>query len=673
MPTFTGTGSADTFTAPDDQDWTIIGKGGADVLTGGGGNDVIDAGKGNDVLDGGGGDDTFLVGVAGGTDIYEGGDTAYVGATGYDSVKAVADNVKIGIVSFAGIEEFSADGHVGVSIIGSAADNVFDFSNVALTGIASIGGGAGNDTIIGNAITANVIDGGSGNDILTGGAADDTFLVGSGAGLDSFNGGGGFDTILATSNSAHISLGAITSIEAISGGIFFSVALDGTAADDLLDLRKIALTNIAEIHGGLGNDTMFGTVGDDVLFGDGGDDIVNGGLGNDTLNGGSGHDTLIGGAGSDTFYLSTGADVYMGGTGYDVIYATRNGAALEMDQGLLSGIEEISANGFYGMTIQAANADGSTIDLRHIYLADDDILGIHGGAGNDTIYGSLTYDTIYGGGGDDYINGMRNDDTLSGGAGNDTLLGGDGYDTLNGDGGDDTLNGGTLDDMLFGGAGDDILLASANGGFDQFHGDDGFDTIRADVGVKIINIQSFDGIEAISGNGVSAATIYGSTGNDVFDFSGVTFTGIAGIKADDGDDIITGTTGNDMIDGGAGNDILNGGLGDDILIGGLGTDTFTGGAGNDTVKGKAAWLNGDHITDFLLGDSIVITDAKDFTKVVVSYTPDSGATSGTLHLTGVMGLKAGIDIHLDGSFTAADFVAESDGAVGALIHLMPLV
>ena len=141
MPTFTGTGSADTFTAPDDQDWIIIGKSGADVLTGGGGDDIIDAGKGNDVLDGGGGDDIFLVGVAGGTDIYIGGDTAYVGATGYDSVKAVADNVKIGIASFTGIEEFSADGHIGVSIIGSAADNVFDFSNVTLTGIVSVGGG----------------------------------------------------------------------------------------------------------------------------------------------------------------------------------------------------------------------------------------------------------------------------------------------------------------------------------------------------------------------------------------------------------------------------------------------------------------------------------------------------------------------------------------------------
>jgi len=77
---------------------------------------------------------------------------------------------------------------------------------------------------------------------------------------------------------------------------------------------------------------------------------------------------------------------------------------------------------------------------------------------------------------------------------------------------------------------------------------------------------------------------------------------------DAGNNNITGTEGDDRIQGLDGNDTLNGAGGNDILIGGTGNDILTGGSGADTFRGTAAELNGDRITDFLIGDRIQITN-----------------------------------------------------------------
>jgi hypothetical protein len=92
------------------------------------------------------------------------------------------------------------------------------------------------------------------------------------------------------------------------------------------------------------------------------------------------------------------------------------------------------------------------------------------------------------------------------------------------------------------------------------------------------------------------STINLSEGPDIFVDSNTTGDTINGLG---GNDQITGGDGDDIIDGGSGNDILTGGLGHDALTGGLGIDTF-----RDTMAG----LNGDHITDLLIGDRIEITD-----------------------------------------------------------------
>lgn len=671
MPTFNGTSGADIFAAPDNQDWTIIGAGGQDILTGAGGNDTIVAGKGSDTLDGGGGNDTFLVAPGGGADIINGGDQTINGGIGYDIVKATSDNMYIGIESITGVEEISADGHVGIRINGSINDNILDFSNVTLTGIGLIFGGNGNDIITGNAITANQIDGGAGDDSLVGGAANDTFFVGKNSGMDSYDGGLGFDTIIAGADSVKIGLASISGIEAISGGSFADTQIVGTSGDDYMYFATTTLTNIANINAGVGNDTVIGSTGDDTISGGDGDDFLSGGMGNDSLYGGLGHDILSGGAGDDSFYISAGVDLYKGGAGYDTIYATQNGADLQLDMGQLNSIEEISANGFTGVTISTANPAGGSIDLRRMVITDGDIASINGGNGDDKIIGSNVSDFIFGGLGADTLNGFNSDDELHGGGGSDTLIGGNGYDTLYGDIGNDILNGGAQDDILFGGTGDDIFIVSASGGFDEFHGENGIDTLTVDTGIKSVGITAIDGVEAINWDGSHKLTLNGSSGDNVFDFSAVTMTGVAAINGGSGNDIITGSAGDDVINGGIGIDTLLGGIGNDTLAGGVGIDILTGGVGNDLFQDIAASLNGDHITDFALGDRIDITNAKDFTKITLSYLDDGTGTGGNLHLSGVGGLAgAGIDIHFDGSFTTASFQVLSDGLSGAYIELI---
>jgi hypothetical protein len=119
-------------------------------------------------------------------------------------------------------------------------------------------------------------------------------------------------------------------------------------------------------------------------------------------------------------------------------------------------------------------------------------------------------------------------------------------------------------------------------------------------------------------------TITLTNGNDTWndDGTGNTILGLGG------DDTINGNGGNDIIDGGSGNDVLSGGDGQDTLTGGTGVDIF---------RDTAAGLNGDHITDFLPGDRIQITDLNinsigiSLTGHTLNYSDGSGH-SGSLQI-----------------------------------------
>ena len=159
----------DNFVAPSADNWTISGNNGNDAITTLGGIDRITGGAGDDTISTGEGNDTIVFsGTNGGFDTVDGG-------AGFDTILATARNTVIGLKSVAGIEAVSAGALTGVYIQGSAGNDTFDFSGATLTNIASIRGGAGNDTILGSS-GADIIMGEAGSDTLTGGGGADRFV-----------------------------------------------------------------------------------------------------------------------------------------------------------------------------------------------------------------------------------------------------------------------------------------------------------------------------------------------------------------------------------------------------------------------------------------------------------------------------------------------------------------
>jgi Ca2+-binding RTX toxin-like protein len=166
--TYAGGNGNDSVTATSDDNWTVMTKAGNDIITALGGNDTIDGGSGIDTIYAGAGNDVILMGA------YSGYDYVYGGA-GNDTIRATADNTIIGLNAIADVETITSDGYANVRIVGTGSDNLFDFSATTLSGIVSIDGGSGRDTIIGSAGNDNII-GGLGADVLTGGAGNDRFI-----------------------------------------------------------------------------------------------------------------------------------------------------------------------------------------------------------------------------------------------------------------------------------------------------------------------------------------------------------------------------------------------------------------------------------------------------------------------------------------------------------------
>ena len=363
----------------------IDGGSGNDTLTGSAAADVILGSAGDDVLAGGGGNDTFQYsGTINGFDAVDGG-------SGTDSIIALANSTVIGLTSILNVENISAGSFTGVSIAGSANNDVLNLSAITLTAITKIDAGAGNDTITGST-GADTILGSVGDDILAGGLGNDTFqYTGTTNGFDAVDGGGGTDTISALAANTVIGLSSLTGVEAITGGSFAGVYIAGSGNADILNFQTVTLTAITRVEGGAGNDTITGNSAANTLWG---------GLGNDTLNGDTGNDILVGDDGDDILIGGAGNDTLTGGIGIDTADYTAATANLTIS---------------LAVTTAQTVATGESDTLATIE-------NLFGGSGNDTLTGSTVANVLKGGAGADRITGGAGNDSLDGGLGADVAV-----------------------------------------------------------------------------------------------------------------------------------------------------------------------------------------------------------------------------------------------------------
>ncbi|MFL6844371.1 MAG: hypothetical protein ACJ8ER_05775, partial [Allosphingosinicella sp.] len=273
----------------------LYGLDGDDSLVGGTGNDRLDGGSGADWMIGGSGNDVYVVDNAGDV-VTEAADE------GIDEVQtSLAAYSLVGLVN---VENLSASTDSAHDFRGNSGDNV-------------ITGGAGNDTI-------RVYDGG--NDTVHGGAGNDLIFTGAAlTAADVVDGGVGNDTLIVQGNYVGgLTLTAnVTNIELLSilAGTNTNVGAPGTELYDY-----VITTNDANFAAGVQVRVNAGALlpGEDFTF--------NGSAETDAsfvIYGGRGVDTLTGGLGNDIFFFAeklqfAPGDTVNGGAGYDSVYFRGN-------------------------------------------------------------------------------------------------------------------------------------------------------------------------------------------------------------------------------------------------------------------------------------------------------------------------------------------------------------
>ncbi len=229
--------------------------------------------------------------------------------------------------------------------------------------------------------------------------------------------GSGNDSARSTASDSLIDLGAGDDFATVSGGG-----------------KVIGGPGIDRASGGQGN---FGAEGVRISL----DDVANDGLPGDRTNnvgsdvenlaGSLGHDTLIGSDANNRFTGEFGSDVIDGRGGDDMI---QDGP---FSPSVYDGPDSFAGGPGVDTVSYADSSSGSV--ARTIRLDD---LANDGQAGeNDNVRSDV--ENVIGGDGNDLLVGSSANNTLLGGAGNDTLRGSAGDDLLIGEAGTDTADGGT--------------------------------------------------------------------------------------------------------------------------------------------------------------------------------------------------------------------------------------
>ena len=345
---------------------------------------------------------------------------------------------------------------------------------------------------------------------------------------------------------------------------------------------------------------------------------------------------LIGDEAGNRFDVSafTGAMTLLaGGAGNDTLI------------GRASGVDRVEAHGNVDFTLTDTTLTGlGTDSLTHI----DEARLIGDGDANRIDASAFTRGTVrlYGESGDDVLTGGSGNDLLSGGVGNDALDGGAGVDRAEGLGdvdftltdtrltglGTDTLIG-IEQGVLIGGPGDNRLDASAftgslvildgRGGDDELIGRSaGVDRVlaRGDIDF-VLTDTGLTGLGTDTLVDIDQVQLFGYAGDNLFDASASTRSGLA-IRAGAGNDTLLGGSAGDRLEGGPGADRLVGGEGRDTMLGGAGADVFVLSAAADSAGTRSL---ADLVQDFSVagGDRLDLSaiDADDTTAGVQDFLP----------------------------------------------------
>jgi Ca2+-binding RTX toxin-like protein len=602
---------------------------GDDQIFGGAGNDSISGWRGNNLMDGGTGDDVFLLnGAAGrwGADTIIGGDGAdgillqgQQGAIVVDLSSNSFTDGGPGTLTFSGIENFTEATRANFDdhIIGNDGANRLQ----AMLGNDLLEGGAGNDTLIGGGLDDfdpvggnNTLDGGLGEDSLVGTREIDNFLFHApNQGIDRVASFATSQDKLVFDSSGFTAIGNAGTFS--SGDARFFAGAGATSGQDASD-RIVYDTSTGNLYydadgSGAGAAQLIATLeGRPALAatniavvgsaGAPGATVV-GTAGNDTLNGTDGNDTIDGLGGDDVLDGGPGTDLLRGGDGNDRLKDRddSNLAAPDtLDGGLGNDIYDFLANPLNPHSTVIVDAGGvDTVWSNHDFV-------LPAGIENLTLFEGKV------GTGNELGNMM-------------VAFGNVGQYTMDGAGGNDTLLGATnsLEDMR-GGAGSDVFAFSGPpadpsqlaldtledfaSGTDTIQLDNtGFANLGAPGRFSATDERFFSAPGAQAAHDASDRVIYDpGTGVVFYDPDG---TGPAAIRAVAflqstgrtlvASDItvvgqasppptpIQGTGGNDSLTGTEGNDSISGLAGNDTINALGGDDTLDGGAGVDNLNG----------------------------------------------------------------------------------------
>jgi Ca2+-binding RTX toxin-like protein len=545
--------------------------------------------------------------------------------------------------------------------------------------------------------TLNLADfgGGLGNDVLAGGAGDDTYIIDKSTTTIAEAADSGWDTIRSSvsyvmaNNVEVLTLTGTANINA--SGNAQDNYLWGNAGNNTLDGK----TGADIMYGGAGNDTYIvdnaaeqvwewsgvismvdaggidtvkssvdwtagyyieniiltgnaisatGNELDNILTGNAFDNTLTGNWGNDILDGGAGADTLYGGVGDDSYVVDNVGD-----------------QVIENDDGFGPGTDTVISSISYSLGTYIENLTLS-------------------GSGNLTGKGNAQNNILIGNTGNNTLNGGAGADTMIGGAGDDTYFVDNTLDIvteLNAQGTDSVYAtvsyalGDFIERLTLGGT--DNLTGKGNGQANTLIGNNGNNTLNGGGGADIMNggagndtyIVDNAGDVIIEGNGGGSDSVYANLSYSLTGsyLENLFLTGTANINAtgNAGSNLLVGNGGNNVFNGGAGADTMNGGAGNDLYyVDNAGDVIIEGnGGGTDSVyTGISYSLTGSYLENiFLTGTANINASGNAGDNLLVGNSGNNILNGGAGNDT--MNGGAGDDIYYVDS--TLDVVIEGNG------------